>query len=109
MAARPLPLDVRLMTLTTSALGWALVALVLAGWNTLLARYNYAAGDTRLPFVCETSGNLAQAVTLPLLAWLYGAQGMAMALLHDARFLRDSHAAQHAQATWQRMLASYRT
>ena len=35
--------------------------------------------------------------------------GMAMALLHDARFLRDSHAAQHAQATWQRMLASYRT
>ena len=35
--------------------------------------------------------------------------GMAMALLHDARFLRDTHAAQHAQATWQRMLASYRT
>ncbi|MBA4111576.1 MAG: hypothetical protein C0487_18495 [Leptothrix sp. (in: Bacteria)] len=62
-------------------LGWYAVALVLAGWNTLLARYNYAAGDTRLPFVCETSGNVAQAVTLPLLAWLYGAQGMAMALL----------------------------
>jgi murein biosynthesis integral membrane protein MurJ len=62
-------------------LGWYAVALVLAGWNTLLARYNYAAGDTRLPFICETSGNLAQAVTLPLLAWLYGAQGMAMALL----------------------------
>ena len=35
--------------------------------------------------------------------------GMAMALLHDARFLRDNHAAQHAQTTWQRMLASYRT
>lgn len=35
--------------------------------------------------------------------------GMAMALLHDARFLRDPHAAQHAQATWQRMLTSYRT
>ncbi len=35
--------------------------------------------------------------------------GMAMALLHDARFLRDTHAAQHAQATWQRMLVSYRT
>lgn len=62
-------------------LGWYAVALVLAGWNTLLARYNYAAGDTRLPFVCETSGNVAQALTLPLLAWLYGAQGMAMALL----------------------------
>lgn len=62
-------------------LGWYAVALVLAGWNTLLARYNYAAGDTRLPFVCETSGNVAQAIALPLLAWLYGAQGMAMALL----------------------------
>lgn len=62
-------------------LGWYAVALVLAGWNTLLARYNYAAGDTRLPFICETSGNLAQAVALPLLAWLHGAQGMAMALL----------------------------
>jgi len=62
-------------------LGWYAVALVLAGWNTLLARYNYAVGDTRLPFVCETSGNLAQALALPLLAWLLGAQGMAMALL----------------------------
>lgn len=62
-------------------LGWYAVALVLAGWNTLLARYNYAVGDTRLPFVCETSGNLVQALTLPLLAWLHGAQGMAMALL----------------------------
>jgi murein biosynthesis integral membrane protein MurJ len=62
-------------------LGWYAVALVLAGWNTLLARYNHAAGDTRLPFVCETSGNLVQALALPLLAWLAGAQGMAMALL----------------------------
>ncbi|WP_368858588.1 lipid II flippase MurJ, partial [Enterobacter hormaechei] len=28
-------------------LGWYAVALVGAGWNTLLARYNHAAGDTR--------------------------------------------------------------
>lgn len=62
-------------------LGWYAVALVLAGWNTLLARYNHAAGDSRLPFACEALGNLAQALSLPLLAWLWGAQGMAMALL----------------------------
>lgn len=62
-------------------LGWYAVALVGAGWNTLLARYNHAAGDTRLPFVCETGGNVAQALSLPLLAWLMGAQGIAAALL----------------------------
>ena len=39
MAARPLPLDVRLMTLTTSALGWALVAMVLAGLGLWAVRH----------------------------------------------------------------------
>lgn len=34
--------------------------------------------------------------------------GAIMVLLHDVRFLRDPHAAQRAQATWQRILASYR-
>jgi murein biosynthesis integral membrane protein MurJ len=62
-------------------LGWYAVALVLAGWNTLLARYNHAAGDTRLPFICEMSGNAVQALALPLLAWWLGAQGMAVAVL----------------------------
>lgn len=62
-------------------LGWYAVALVLAGWTTLLARYNHAAGDTRLPFVCETAANLSQAVALPLLAWMAGAQGIAAAVL----------------------------
>jgi murein biosynthesis integral membrane protein MurJ len=62
-------------------LGWYAVALVMAGWNTLLARYNHAAGDTRVPFFCETTGNVANALALPLLAWLWGAQGMAMALV----------------------------
>lgn len=32
---------------------------------------------------------------------------MAMGLLHDARFLRDPRAAERAQNTWQRLLASY--
>lgn len=62
-------------------LGWYAVALVLAGWTTLLARYNHAAGDTRLPFVCETAANLAQAIALPLLGWFAGAQGIAAAVL----------------------------
>lgn len=83
-------------------LGWYAVALVGAGWNTLLARYNHAAGDTRLPFVSETGGNAAHAVALPVLAWLMGAQGMAVALLlgvvvngmlllHFNRLWRDIH------------------
>ncbi|MGC4059756.1 MAG: lipid II flippase MurJ [Aquabacterium sp.] len=62
-------------------LGWYAVALILAGWGTLLARYNQSAGDTRLPFICEMSGNAMQAMALPLLAWIWGAQGIAMALL----------------------------
>ncbi len=32
---------------------------------------------------------------------------LAMGLLHDARFLRDPHAAERALRTWQRLLASY--
>lgn len=62
-------------------LGWYAVTLVVASWNTLLARYNYAAGDTRLPFTCELAGSIVNALALPLLAWLWGAQGMAAALL----------------------------
>lgn len=62
-------------------LGWYAVTLVVASWNTLLARYNYAVGDTRLPFRCELTGSLANALALPPLAWAFGAQGMAAALL----------------------------
>lgn len=62
-------------------LAWYAVALVLAGWNALLARYNHAVGDTRLPFVCEMAGNVAQAIALPLLAWRWGVEGMAVAVL----------------------------
>lgn len=34
---------------------------------------------------------------------------LAMGLLHDIRFLRDPRAAERAQATWQRLLSTYRT
>ena len=34
---------------------------------------------------------------------------LALGLLHDARFLRDHHAAERAQATWLRLLESYKT
>ena len=39
MSAQPMPLDVRLMTLATSALGWALVAMVLAGAGLWAVRH----------------------------------------------------------------------
>ncbi|MFC5521873.1 TetR/AcrR family transcriptional regulator [Polaromonas jejuensis] len=35
--------------------------------------------------------------------------GLTMGLLHDARFLRDSHAAERAQASWTRLINSYKT
>ena len=34
---------------------------------------------------------------------------LALGLIHDARFLRDPHAAERAQASWRRMLDSYRS
>ncbi|MEO5670548.1 MAG: TetR/AcrR family transcriptional regulator [Ramlibacter sp.] len=33
---------------------------------------------------------------------------IALGLIHDARFLRDARAAERAQATWQRLLATYK-
>lgn len=60
--------------------GYAAI-LVLAGWNTLLARYHYAEGDTRGPVVSELRGSLLQAVALAPLAWLAGSLGIVWALL----------------------------
>ena len=37
-------------------LAWFAVPLVFGAWNALLARYAYAAGDTRLPLRCELLG-----------------------------------------------------
>ena len=34
---------------------------------------------------------------------------LSIGLLHDARFLRDSHAAERAQASWKRLIDSYKT
>jgi hypothetical protein len=34
---------------------------------------------------------------------------LSVGLLHDARFLRDSRAADRAQASWKRLLKSYQT
>jgi len=34
---------------------------------------------------------------------------LSVGLLHDARFLRDSRAAERAQASWKRLLRSYQT
>ncbi|MBI5925135.1 MAG: oligosaccharide flippase family protein [Aquabacterium sp.] len=60
--------------------GYAAV-LVLASWNTLLARFHYAEGDTRGPVVAELRGSLLQALALPPLAWLAGSLGIVWALL----------------------------
>lgn len=60
--------------------GYASV-LVLASWNTLLARYHYAEGDTRGPVLAELRGSLLQALVLPPLAWLTGTMGIVWALL----------------------------
>jgi peptidoglycan biosynthesis protein MviN/MurJ (putative lipid II flippase) len=60
--------------------GYAAV-LVLASWNTLLARYHYAEGDTRGPVVAELRGSLLQALALPPLAWLADSLGIVWALL----------------------------
>lgn len=60
--------------------GYAAI-LVLAGWNTLLARYHYAEGDTRGPMLAELRGSLLQALCLPLLAWWCGPLGIVWALM----------------------------
>lgn len=65
-------------------LGWYAVILVVAGWNAMLARYNYASGSTRLPLGCELWGNALQALSLPLLAWLWGAPGIVVSTLLGA-------------------------
>ncbi|RZI82286.1 MAG: murein biosynthesis integral membrane protein MurJ [Rubrivivax sp.] len=62
-------------------LGGYAAMLVLAGWITMLARYNYADGDTRLPLRCELWGAAVQALTLPPLAWAWGAPGIVLSLL----------------------------
>ncbi|MEY4766527.1 MAG: hypothetical protein RI907_3200 [Pseudomonadota bacterium] len=60
--------------------GYAAV-LIPASWNTLLARYHYAEGDTRGPMLADWQGQALQAASLLPLAWAAGASGIVAAYL----------------------------
>jgi peptidoglycan biosynthesis protein MviN/MurJ (putative lipid II flippase) len=65
-------------------LAWFAVPLMFGAWNALLARYAYAAGDTRLPLNCELAGSLLNAVLLAVLPFFFGLIGIAMAAVCGA-------------------------
>lgn len=62
-------------------LAWFAVPLVFGAWNAMLARYAYAAGDTRLPLRCELLGSAANAILLGTLPFFLGLPGIALAAL----------------------------
>lgn len=62
-------------------LAWFAVPLVFGAWNAMLARYAYAAGDTRLPLRCELLGSAANALLLATLPFSLGMPGIALAAL----------------------------
>ena len=62
-------------------LAWFAVPLVFGAWNAMLARFAYAAGDTRLPLFCELLGSLLNAAMLFALPRLFGLPGIALAAL----------------------------
>ena len=62
-------------------LGWFATPLVFGAWNAMLARYAYAAGDTRMPLNCELLGSLFNAILLASLPMLLGLKGIALAAL----------------------------
>lgn len=62
-------------------LAWFAVPLLFGAWNSLLARYAYADGDTRMPFNCELAGGLLNALLLATLPFIFGTPGIAMAML----------------------------
>lgn len=65
-------------------LAWFAAPLMFGAWNALLARYAYAAGDTRLPLNCELLGSLCNAVLLGALPMWLGLDGIAIAALFGA-------------------------
>jgi murein biosynthesis integral membrane protein MurJ len=65
-------------------LAWFAVPLMFGAWNALLARYAYAAGDTRLPLNCELTGSLCNALLLGILPYFLGLTGIAIAALAGA-------------------------
>ncbi len=65
-------------------LAWFCVPLLFGAWNALLARYAYAAGDTRMPLNCELAGSLLNALLLEVpwrSHWLLGVGVMLIAAL----------------------------
>ena len=65
-------------------LAWFAVPLMFGAWNALLARYAYAAQDTRLPLKCELSGSLLNAILLGVLPFVFGLIGIAIAAVSGA-------------------------
>jgi len=65
-------------------LAWFAVPLMFGAWNALLARYAYAAGDTRMPLNCELTGSLCNAILLGVLPFFLGLIGIAIAALVGA-------------------------
>ncbi|NHQ86549.1 murein biosynthesis integral membrane protein MurJ [Iodobacter sp. HSC-16F04] len=57
------------------------VSIVFGAWNALLARYYYAAADTRTPLICELSGSAVQSALLLGLPCFLGIWGMACAVM----------------------------
>jgi peptidoglycan biosynthesis protein MviN/MurJ (putative lipid II flippase) len=62
-------------------LAWFAVPLVFGAWNALLARYAYAAGDTRQPLRCELLGSLVNVLLLGALPFVFGLAGIPLAAL----------------------------
>lgn len=62
-------------------LAWFAAPLVFGAWNALLARYAYAAGDTRQPLRCEVLGSLVNVLLLGALPFVFGLAGIPLAAL----------------------------
>ncbi|KAF1054833.1 MAG: Lipid II flippase MurJ [Stenotrophomonas maltophilia] len=62
-------------------LAWYGVPLLFGAWNSLLARFAYADGDTRLPLKCELIGSVLNAVLLGVLPFVIGLKGIPIAMM----------------------------
>ena len=86
IAAAPVLVDLLLPTGLVSGPLPALLALfavsiIFGAWNALLARYYYAAANTRTPLICELSGSVIQAMLLLGLPVFFGVWGIAAAVM----------------------------
>ena len=62
-------------------LAWFAGVIVFGSWNAMLARYGYAAGDTRTPMRCELAGSVLNVLALLALPRWLGLPGIALAAL----------------------------